>query len=58
MSGSLPDAHFGTPDSPPADWRKTHDEAPDDDEQLAETPADVVAMLGFDPAKESGDKPA
>jgi len=28
------------------------DETPDDDEELAETPAYVVEILGFDPAKE------
>ena len=27
------------------------DIGPDDDEELAETPPDVIAILGFDPAK-------
>ena len=35
------------------DWREElADEQDVDDEELEETPADVVAMLGFDPAKE------
>jgi hypothetical protein len=44
----LPDVTYGG--KPPPDWRKAEqDETPDDDEDLAETPPDVVAMLGFDP---------
>jgi hypothetical protein len=46
----FPDAHFGSADRKPADWRETDDPDPDD-EQIV-TPPDVVAMLGFDPAKE------
>jgi hypothetical protein len=46
----FPDAHFGSADSKPADWRKTDD--PDPDDEQIETPPDVVKMLGFDPAKE------
>jgi hypothetical protein len=35
------------------DWRKeTMDETDPDDEELDETPADVIAILGFDPKKE------
>ena len=47
----LPDVHFGPAAAKPLDWRdgEYQDDAPDDDEELAETPADVVAMLGFDP---------
>jgi phage-related protein (TIGR01555 family) len=46
----FPDAHFGSADRKPADWRKTDD--PDPDDEQIETPPDVVKMLGFDPAKE------
>jgi len=35
-------------------WKKA-DPGPDDDEQT-KTPADVIAMLGFDPVKEFGDE--
>lgn len=44
----LPDIHYGTAESE-IDWRKFHDNEPDDDEPLAETPRSVVRMLGFDP---------
>lgn len=54
-SGQLPDAHFGESGKPPVDWRKAPDEADPDDEQLEETPPDVVEMLGFDPAEEDED---
>ena len=47
----FPDAHFGSADAKPVDWRKVPDLDPDDT-QLPETPRDVVMMLGFDPAKE------
>jgi hypothetical protein len=33
------------------DWRE-HDEEDPDDEEMAETPPDVVMILGFDPKKE------
>jgi hypothetical protein len=46
----FPDAHFGAVDAPLPDWRKIDD--PDPDDELIETPPDVIAMLGFDPAKE------
>lgn len=47
----LPNAHYGDVDTPAPDWRdkKLVDKSADDDEQLAETPDDVVSMLGFDP---------
>ena len=51
MSGRIPDAHFGNADSKAADWRKSGDDPDPDDEEI-ETPPDVIAMLGFDPAKE------
>lgn len=46
----FPYAHFGSVDAPLPDWRKIDD--PDPDDELIETPPDVIAMLGFDPAKE------
>lgn len=45
--------HFGAVNAALPDWRE-HAETTDgdpDDEQLRETPADVVAALGFDPAE-------
>lgn len=51
MSDTFPGARFGSADEKPVDWKKAPDADPDD-EQLAETPADIVAMLGFDPADE------
>ena len=48
----LPDAHFGDAQEPPIDWRgpKAVDDSVDDDSELTPTPADTVALLGFDPA--------
>ncbi len=44
----IPDAHFGDGELP--DWREEEeDDVPDDDEELDETPLDVLDMLGFDP---------
>jgi hypothetical protein len=51
----LPDAHFGTATSPLPELSTDEPEDGGDDDDLDETPADVVAMLGFDPAKEDGD---
>lgn len=47
----LPDAHFGSPEDGSLDWRDEvyDDNTPDDDEELAETPEDVIDLLGFDP---------
>ena len=44
----LPDVHFGAADTPLSKGSVEEEPDPDDDE-LAETPSDVVAMLGFDP---------
>ena len=49
MTEQLPDVHWGSADAKPADWRNAPDEVDPDDEELPETPPDVVAMLGFDP---------
>ena len=50
MSEMLPAVRFDNKDAVEADWRADKVSAFDpDDDELAETPADVVAMLGFDP---------
>jgi hypothetical protein len=54
---NLPQIHFGTAVEKPIDWRKEKFDARDDDEELAETPRDVIHMLGFDPAKEKHHEP-
>ena len=42
------DRHFTSPDT---DWRQElEDDDPDD--ELIDTPPDVIAVLGFDPAEE------
>lgn len=46
----FPMAHFGSVGNALPRWRGTEDTDPDD-EQLPETPSDVVGMLGFDPAE-------
>lgn len=45
------DVHFGKVTDKTPDWRRElkDEEYADDDEQLAETPEEVVKMLGFDP---------
>jgi hypothetical protein len=46
------DVHFGEIDRPLPDWREDEsllNEEDPDDELLIPTPADVVAILGFDP---------
>ena len=47
----LPMAHFQEEGQP------FSDDEPDDDEPLAETPRDVVMMLGFDPKDADFDEP-
>ena len=51
---ALPDVHFGDASAKPLNWRDAEfdDDTPDDDEELPETPADVIALLGFDPLDE------
>jgi hypothetical protein len=49
MTDKFPNAKFGTATAPLPDWRQGEDEPDPDDEELAETPPDVIAMLGFDP---------
>ena len=51
----LPNVSFSSKRAALADWRKSKVEEPgDDDEELDETPEDVVEMLGFDPKLERG----
>lgn len=52
----MPHVHFHfydtSADAKPIDWRKAPDAEDPDDEQLPETPVDVVKLLGFDPAED------
>ena len=43
------DADIELGDNDKIDWRKETDEIDPDDEQLDETPEDVITILGFDP---------
>lgn len=46
----LPEAHWGYVGKPRLNWRDVEiDEGPDEDDESAPTPPDVIAMLGFDP---------
>jgi hypothetical protein len=45
----LPDIWFGQPGERGVNWRDLPEEPDPDDEELEETPADVVLLLGFDP---------
>jgi hypothetical protein len=52
---ALPDVHVAGKKEP--DWRVDGaDHTPDDDEQLGETPASVVEILGFDPLEMDDDE--
>jgi adenylylsulfate kinase-like enzyme len=54
MSDELPDVYFGRVSTDKVNWRGVLPaNEPDDDDELTETPADVVGMLGFDPLDES-----
>jgi hypothetical protein len=52
VSGDLPDAHFGSAGDALPDWREEDVGDDDSDDELEETPEDVVEMLGFDPKDE------
>jgi len=53
QGGMIPGVHFGEVGEEPVDWRKSVDDQDlDDDEELDETPKDVVGILGFDPKAE------
>jgi hypothetical protein len=43
----LPNVYFGKVEDGEPEIKE--DETPDDDKELAETPADVTELLGFDP---------
>lgn len=45
----LPKVHYGKVGSKPKNWRDEKPEFDPDDEELQDTPADVLKMLGFDP---------
>lgn len=45
----LPKIWVGSPESPQPNWRDMEDDEDADDEELEETPAFVIATLGFDP---------
>lgn len=47
------DASFG--DAPAINWRDAPAIDDADDEEMKDTPKDVIAILGFDPAGRSGD---
>lgn len=53
MKQKLCVAHFGQVSQAPVDWRTrlANEEDVDDDVLPEKTPADVVGMLGFDPAE-------
>lgn len=53
MPEDLPQVHYSLRRGP--NWRKVKPDPlldKDDDEELAETPPDVIAMLGFDPKQD------
>lgn len=52
MDDELPMAHFGPVGTPLPDESDWTDDPDPDDEELDETPPDVIAMLGFDPLDE------
>lgn len=45
----LPDVYFGDKKAADTKGWQDYDPGADDDEELEETPADVIEMLGFDP---------
>lgn len=47
-----PDARWGDPERPLPDWRRSTRPHDPDDEELAQTPEEVIAVLGFDPLEE------
>ena len=46
---NLPKVFFGKVGNKPKKWREEVIEDVEDDEELKETPPDVLKMLGFDP---------
>lgn len=45
------DAHFGNVSVKSDAWKELPEDDPDD-EELEETPEDIIELLGFDPKKE------
>lgn len=49
--------HFGSIDNPLPDWRKeTTDDEDNDNDEDAPISDDVLAIIGFDPDKQTSDK--
>lgn len=46
----LDDVHYGSPDDATEEFPE--EDLADDDEELPETPASIIAVLGFDPLEE------
>ena len=45
----LPNVYFGDVTKQRPDWREVPDDPDPDDEELPETPPELVMILGFDP---------
>lgn len=57
--GQASDVYFGSTKAPELSWRsEPHEEIDPDDEELDETPASVIEILGFDPKEFSGEDEA
>lgn len=50
MNEDYPQVIVGSVETPLPDWRLMPEEDDPDDEELVETPAEIIAMLGFNPA--------
>lgn len=50
MKDDYPQVIVGSVETPLPDWRLMPEEEDPDDEELPESPPEIVAMLGFNPA--------
>jgi len=50
-NNEIPEVSFGSQKASETNWRKVIDNSADidTDEELAETPAEIINLLGFDP---------
>ena len=50
-NNEIPEVSFGSQKASETNWRKVIDNSADidTDDDLLETPADIIAMIGFDP---------